>query len=78
MTERRSAYVEVMSPHNRWIQMMKGIQTAESLSQELVDHAITRVLVHVNGDIELCFKYHDIFNLTKACIDRLTEGGESI
>ena len=78
LTERRSTYVEVMSPNNRWIRMMKGIQTAERLSQELVDHAITRVLVHVNGDIELCFKYHDIFNLTKACIDRLTEGGESI
>ena len=78
LTERRSTYVEVMSPNNRWIRMMKGIQTAERLSQELVDHAITQVLVHVNGDIELCFKYHDIFNLTKACIDRLTEGGESI
>ena len=78
LTERRSAYVEVMSPNNRWIQMMKGIQMAESLSQELVDHAITRVLVHANGDIELCFKYYDIFNLTKACIDRLTEGGENI
>ena len=78
LTERRSTYVEVMSPNNRWIRMMKGIQTAERLSQELVDHAITQVLVHVNGDIELCFKYHDIFNLTKTCIDRLTEGGESI
>ena len=43
---------------------MKGLQETETLTKELVDMAVERIVVYEDNTIELFMKYHDVFVLT--------------
>ena len=58
---RRNRFQEAMSDTNRWIVLMKSVSGTAQLTQELVDAAIERVLVHEGGEIELVMRYSDIY-----------------
>ena len=56
--------------------MMKKAKQARKLTQELVDAMIEKVWVFKGGDIEVVFRYQDIFDLTKAYLEEM--GGRKV
>lgn len=73
LVQERTEYLEMVSPENRWIRMMKNIRDVSSLSQALVDTVIERVLVYEGGAIEIVMKYQDIFELTRDYVREIHE-----
>ncbi len=64
LVQKRSSYTETLSSDNKWIGLLKGLQETETLTKELADMAIERIVVYENNAIELFMKYHDVFVLT--------------
>lgn len=64
LVQKRSSYTETLSSDNKWIALLKGLQETETLTKELVDMAVERIVVYEDNTIELFMKYHDVFVLT--------------
>lgn len=71
--QRRSKFSEAMSVDNKWITLMKSVNTATQLSQDLVDESVELVKVHEGGAVELVMKYGDIYALTVQSIKEVQE-----
>lgn len=71
--QRRSKFSEAMSVDNKWITLMKSVNTATQLSQDLVDESVELVKVHEGGAVELIMKYGDIYALTVQSIKEVQE-----
>ena len=76
LTQRRGSYTEAMSADNKWIRLMKSVADTETLTKELADAVVEKLLIYENGIIELFVKYHDIYELTGEYIDRLKKEDE--
>ncbi len=57
---------------------MKGVCYSGKLDRDLVDTVIEKVLIHEGGKLEIHFKYHDIYKLSKEYIQLLREGRETL
>lgn len=73
LTRRRDGYLEAVSPDNRWIRLMKEVQYTDTLNQALVDSVIDKVLIHDGGCLEIVFRYHDVYELTRQYVQILSE-----
>ena len=78
LVQRRDSYAEAMSPDSKWIRLMKGVCYSGKLDRDLVDTVIEKVLIHEGGKLEIHFKYHDIYKLSKEYIQLLREGRETL
>jgi len=76
LIQRRNSYAEAMSPNSKWIRLMKEVKNTDQLNQDLVDAVIEKVLVYEDGEMEIYFTYHDIYQMSRQYIEKLTEGGE--
>ena len=65
-----------MSDENKWLRAFKGLKRTRKLTQGLVDAAIARILVHEGGDIEIVFRYEDVFRLTDKYLRGEADGNE--
>lgn len=59
--QRKSRFVESISPDNKWLTMMRGVAGMTELTRELVDAMIEKVIVYEGGRIEVKLRYHDVF-----------------
>lgn len=75
LIRRRSSYTETLSSDNKWIALMKGLQDTETLTKELADMAIDKIVVYEDDRIELFMKYHDVFVLTGEYLSGVKEAG---
>lgn len=64
LVQRRNSYTETLSSDNKWIELLKSLQETKTLTKELVDMAVERIVVYEDNAIELFMKYHDVFVLT--------------
>ena len=59
--QRRTKFLESISPDNKWMSMMKAATGTTELTQKLVDTMIEKVLIYENGGIEVVLYYDDVF-----------------
>ena len=59
--QRRTKFLDSISPDNKWMSMMKGATGATELTQKLVDTMIEKVLIYENGAVEVVLYYDDVY-----------------
>lgn len=59
--QRKTSFVESISPDNKWLSMMRGATGLTKLTQELVDAMIEKIVLYKGGRIEVIFNYSDVF-----------------
>lgn len=59
--QRRTRFLDSISPDNKWMSMMKAATGTTELSQKLVDAMIEKIYVYGNGAVEIVFYYDDVY-----------------
>lgn len=59
--QRRTKFLDSISPDNKWMSMMKGATGTTELTQKLVDTMIEKVLIYENGAVEVVLYYDDVY-----------------
>ena len=75
LTEREREMSEALSSGNKWINLLKDKKSLKKLSTELVDALIDRIDIGESKKVYITFKYKDVYDLTKECIEKI-RGGE--
>ena len=59
--QRRTKFLDSISPDNKWMSMMKAATGTTELTQKLVNTMIEKVLIYENGAVEVVFYYDDVY-----------------
>lgn len=59
--QRRTKFLDSISPDNKWMSMMKAAADTTELTQKLVDTMIEKVLIYENGAVEVVLYYDDVY-----------------
>lgn len=59
--QRRTKFLDSISPDNKWMAMMKAATGTTELTQKLVNTMIEKVLIYENGAVEVVFYYDDVY-----------------
>lgn len=59
--QRRTKFLDSISPDNKWMSMMKAATGTMELTQKLVNTMIEKVLIYENGAVEVVLYYDDVY-----------------
>ena len=59
--QRRTKFLDSISPDNKWMSMMKAATGTTGLTQKLVNTMIEKVLIYENGAVEVVLYYDDVY-----------------
>ena len=59
--QRRTKFLDSISPDNKWMSMMKAATGTTELTQKLVNTMIEKVLIYENGAVEVVLYYDDVY-----------------